>query len=219
MNMPTTPNCIGPIIDISGNNNPVDLAKAKATNGIRAVVIKATEGGDWQDNTFKTNLQKAKAQSLGIGVYHFTTARPAAMQVDNFIATVKNVAGGFQGIVPAVDVEKNEHDPSNTTTLAIADEWVRLFVQKTGIQPIVYGGSFINDNGGAGPHMKASPLWVASYTQQPIPVAGWNTWALWQYTDGKAGPYKGPIDGVGPACDQNIFQGTEAELKKLFQLP
>jgi lysozyme len=217
MNMPTVPNCIGPVIDISGNNSPVDLATAKVKNGIMAVFIKATEGGDWKDTTFAANYQKAKAQSLPVGAYHFATARPAALQVDNFIETVTSVTGSFEGIVPALDVEKNELTPSNTTTLEIADEWVRLFIQKTGIQPVIYGGSFLDENGGATPHMKASPLWLAAYTSTPSTVKGWDSWTLWQYTDGAKGPYAGTIEGIGPKCDQNIFQGTQADFDKLWQ--
>src|SRR5437868_15549939 len=78
MNMPTVPNCIGPLVDISGNNNSVDLEKAKTSGGIKAVFIKATEGATFQDPTFKTIYDKANAQSLPVGDYHFGTSRPAA---------------------------------------------------------------------------------------------------------------------------------------------
>jgi lysozyme len=215
MGMPTLPNCIGPLVDISGNNSAVDLAAAKAS-GVKAVFIKATEGATYQDPTFAANLKKARDQGLLIGAYHFGTARPAADQVNNFINTVTSVAGGFKNVVPALDVENNDPSPGNTITTAIADEWVRLFREKTGYQPVVYAGAFLQEHGGATPHMKESPLWLAAYVHDPKTIVGWTDWTLWQYTDGRLGPFAGTIPGLG-ACDQNIFRGTQADLDSLWQ--
>jgi len=218
MTMPTVPNCIGPLIDISGNNGlGVDLAKAKAS-GVKAVFIKATEGATFQDKTFAGNLKKARDQSLLTGAYHFGTAMPAAAQVKNFIDTVTKAAGSFKGIVPALDVERNDPSPGNTITPEIADEWVRLFVEKIGVQPVIYGGAWLRAHGGATPHMKTSPLWLAAYVPVPkaLPLPGWTDWTFWQFTDGSAGPFPGPIEGVGK-CDQNLFKGTQADLEALWK--
>lgn len=89
MNMQTLPNCIGPLVDMSDNNHTADQATAKTTGRIKAVFTKATEGATFQDPTFKSNYDKAKALSLLTGAYRFGTARPAADQVDNFIKTVR----------------------------------------------------------------------------------------------------------------------------------
>ena len=88
MTMPTVPHCIGPLIDISGNNGlRIDLAKAKAGD-IQAVFIKATEAATFQDKTFAVNLKKVLDQSLLAGSYHFGIGRPAGAQVRNFLEHV-----------------------------------------------------------------------------------------------------------------------------------
>jgi lysozyme len=215
MNMPDKPNCIGPLVDISGNNSNVDLAAAKA-GGVMAVFVKATEGATFQDPSFAANLKKVRDQGLRVGAYHFGTARPAADQVKNFIDTVTKAAGSFKNIVPALDVENNDPSPGNTITPAIADEWVRLFKLNTGFQPVVYAGAFLQEHGGATPNMKGSPLWLAAYVPEPKALTGWTDFTFWQYTDGRLGPFAGTVPGLG-ACDQNIFRGTQADLDALWQ--
>lgn len=214
MNMPTTPNCIGPIVDISGNNGSVDLAKAKAA-GVKAVFIKATEGATYQDPTFAANLKKARDQSLLVGAYHFGTAMPAADQVGNFVNTVVKAAGSFKGIVPAFDVERNDPTPGNTISPQIADDWVQAFATKTGLQPVIYAGGWLRGKGGATQHMKALSLWLAAYVDTPETIPTWADWTFWQYTDGLNGPFKGTISGIG-ACDQSVFKGTQADLDALW---
>ena len=212
--MPNVPNCIGPIVDISGNNGSVDLAQAKAA-GVKAVFIKATEGKTFQDPTFATNLKKARAAGLPVGAYHFGTAMPAADQVANFVNTVVAAAGSFKGIVPAFDVERNDPSPGNTITRQIADAWVQAFTTKTGLQPLIYAGGWLRGNGGATNSMKALSLWLAAYGNNPQTMPTWADWTFWQYTDGKSGPFAGAVPGVG-ACDQSLFKGTQADLDALW---
>ena len=214
MNMPNRPNCIGPLVDISGNNKNVDLVAARA-GGVKAVFIKATEGATFQDPTFGANLKKARDAGLLVGAYHFGTGRPAADQVSNFIDAVTKAAGSLKTIVPVLDVERNDPSPGNTITTAIADEWVRLFKEKSGFQPVIYGGAFLQEHGGATLNMKTSPLWLAAYVAQPKTLTGWPNFTFWQYTDGRHGPFAGTIPGLG-ACDQNVFQGTQADLDALW---
>lgn len=56
--------------------------------------------------------------------------------------------------------------------------------------------------------------WPATWTQyadSPIIFTGWDGWKLWQFEGGT-----GRIEGVDGPCDQNHFNGTQAECEAFF---
>jgi lysozyme len=195
------------IIDISHFQANADLAAARAA-GVIAVFLKATEGATYQDPAFATLYAETVAAGLKIGAYHFGTAAAIQDQVDNFVTTVTNVAGGFDKIIAALDLEDNQ---TNTMTPDQGDAWVAAFRQATGRTPLLYAGGYLRGLGGASgqPNLAGCPLWLAQYGETPQVLPGWTEWTLWQFTDGTAGPYAGSVPGVGP-CDQDVFQGDAA---------
>jgi lysozyme len=82
---------------------------------------------------------------------------------------------------------------------------------------MIYAGAYLRERGGAQgrPHMAACPLWLAQYGHHAQTLPGWNDWTLWQFTDGRLGPYAGRVSGIGP-CDQNIYRGTPENLMALW---
>jgi lysozyme len=198
------------MIDISHNQAHVDLGAAQAA-GVAAVFLKATEGATWQDPTFKARVAAARALGFKVGAYHFGTAADPAAQVDNFITTVTKGAGGLADLVLALDLEHNDNAPNNTITPAQGESWVGLFAAKAGRSPMLYAGSYLRDLGGATgrPNLASCPLWLAQYAASPVTLPGWASWTIWQFTDGRLGPYQGEVDGVGP-CDQDAYNPDAA---------
>lgn len=88
-------------VDVSHYQGSIDWA-AVAADGIDFAYIKATEAGDWVDETFATNWEGARAAGLDVGAYHFFTfCRTGADQAANFLRTVPDHAD----LPPAVDLE------------------------------------------------------------------------------------------------------------------
>jgi lysozyme len=58
-------------------------------------------------------------------------------------------------------------------------------------------------------------FWLAQYGPTPVVPRNWKTWTMWQYTDGALGPKPHTVKGIG-RCDRDKFNGTEAQLRKLW---
>jgi lysozyme len=203
------------IIDLSHYEATANLSIAEGQGNVIAVFLKATEGATYQDPAFLTLFDRARAAGLKIGVYHFGTARPPTEQVTNFIATVTRIAGGFEGIVVAIDIETNTLSPDNTMSPSQGDAWVGEFTERTRHTPLIYGGGYLRDHGGAvgHPHLANCPLWLAEYGDAPRVLPGWQAWTMWQFTDGKIGPYARQVQGIG-RCDQNVYNGDRASFEQ-----
>jgi lysozyme len=57
------------------------------------------------------------------------------------------------------------------------------------------------------------PLWLAQNAIKPVLPIGWKKYALWQYTDGQAGPEPHQVIGIG-RCDRNQYNGTITQLRR-----
>lgn len=64
-------------IDVSEHNGTLDWAKIKAA-GIQFAIIRSGYGTSHTDNQFKNNMAGAIAQSIPVGIYHFSYALDAA---------------------------------------------------------------------------------------------------------------------------------------------
>ncbi len=88
------------IIDLSHWQAPVDFGAVR-TGGIVAVILKATQGSGWIDNTFVARSMAALNAGLLVGAYHFADATNPSGQANLFLS----VAGMLP--VLAIDIEPN----------------------------------------------------------------------------------------------------------------
>src|SRR5207245_11465390 len=58
-------------------------------------------------------------------------------------------------------------------------------------------------------------FWLAQYSPTAVVPPNWDTWTLWQYTDGAAGPPPHDVPGAG-LCDRDKFNGDEPALRSLW---
>lgn len=202
---------INVLADISHHNGNVDLVKAKAA-GLVGVIHKATQGTGMVDNTYQGNRQKALAAGLLWGAYHFGTSGDGAAQADFFLKT----AAPDSRTLLVLDYEPNQN---STMTLDQARAFVSRVNQVTGRFPGLYSGSLIKEQLGGkpvDPILSQCFLWLAQYAAAPTNIpATWQTWTLWQYTDGQSGPQPHAVDGIGN-CDRDQFNGTIEALQKLW---
>lgn len=166
--------------------------------GVRAVVLKATQGTGFVDPEFVGRLVAAKQAGLLVGAYHFADGSDAILQVDLFL----RVAGALPML--ALDLEPNSI--GSTVTGLIAARMVSAIQGARRRVPTAYTGRYGPSGTGMeypNPVLARCPLWLAEY-QAPKPQlpAGWTTWAMWQYTDSPD--------------DYDYWNGTSDELTAFF---
>jgi len=199
------------VVDISHHNGDLNLQLAKA-DGISGVIHKATQGTTMADPMYQTNRTKALNEELLWGAYHFGTGGDGAAQAQFFL----NVVGTFDNTLLVLDFEQNTDGAS--MSLADARAFVTEVNQVTGRFPGLYSGSYIKQLLGSAkdPVLAECWLWLPEYGPTPVVPANWSTWTMWQYTDGNFGPEPHSVNGIG-ACDRDKFNGTEDQLRTLWQ--
>ena len=208
-------------IDASRHQGTVDWGMVRNA-GHSFAFIKATDGIAYKYITwFHLNLPQVKAAGLVPGAYHFLVDHhPGDAQARYYVQEV-NRAGGFQGVVPVVDIERE----ADGTTPRI--EHLRAFVAEfrrlvPGRPILIYTGRWywvgvIGNPYGA----DLGPLWHSEYDGvSPIDEAvangpeldnygGWTAATVWQHTS------SGSCPGVAGSVDLNLFYGTAADLVAL----
>lgn len=202
------------IIDLSHHNTINSFSDAKL-NGIVGVVHKATEGKEYVDAEYHARRQRALANGLFWGAYHFANKGNVERQVNHFLNTVNPAETDLL----VLDFEPNGE--SGTMTVTEAEQFVTLVKEATGKYPGLYTGqAFIREKLGNRTDTVLSEcfLWIARYSNQsPIVPPAWETFTFWQYTDGNAGPQPHQVPGIG-RCDRNKFNGSINGLKRLWNV-
>lgn len=202
---------INAVIDISHHNGShLDFAKAKA-DGILGVIHKSSQGQAYVDPNYASNRTKVRAAGLLWGAYHFGTGSDGINQATHFLDAI----GDPTDMLLVLDFEPNTTGPS--MTLEEARAFNTHVFHKTGRWPGLYAGHYLKELLGArsDPVLANSWLWVAQYRSTVVVPPNWPTWTMWQYTDGGAGDGPHEVDGIG-RCDRDKFNGSEAQLRKLW---
>lgn len=200
------------LIDISHFQTVTSFQQVK-DNGIVGVFHKATQGRTLVDAKYHARRQRALDAGLLWGAYHFGTRGNVDQQVEHFLDTVNPTDTDLL----VLDFEPNGE--SGTMTRSEAERFVTLVNEKTGRFPGLYSGqSFIREKVGNNTStvLKNCFLWIARYSSQfPVVPPAWNTFTLWQYTDGNAGDQPHQVPGIG-RCDRDKFNGSLDGLKRLW---
>src|SRR5262249_20230636 len=154
------------------------LGPAKAS-GFDAVIVKATQGLNIPDGTFKANWQQARDNDLLRGAYHFGEGASGIAQAEFFLDTVQPDAK----TLVALDFERNKNGESMTINEAV--EFVTPVFEALGRWPVLYGGSLLKGalNGHPNDTLSKCPLWLAQYGPTAVLPVGWTRWTLWQFSD------------------------------------
>lgn len=186
-------------IDVSAHNGPIDF-DAVAADGIDFVIIKASEGTDWQDRALTRNYARARGAGLKVGLYHFFRFdSPGYLQALNFA----DAAAARPPDMPLViDLEEfgNPRFTPTSRVLARLDTClhhlrrrgyeVMLYTNKRGYARFVEG------------RYDSIPLWICSLGEGS--PAG-RRWTIWQHS------HRGRVAGIDGNVDLNVFRGDSAE--------
>ena len=183
-------------IDVSHYQGVIDWPHVRAS-GVGFALLKATQGATGTDPTFHRNLDGCRATGIIPGAYHFfTPTQDARAQADHFLATIGDPAG----ILLALDCEDGGTlKGSDYCESAIV--WLSVVGTAAGRKPLVYCSPSFADERGLGRFLNGFPLWIASYRMRPKMPAGWQGWAIWQYSSG------GRVNGIEGDVDMDRFNG------------
>lgn len=191
-------------IDVSHHQGEIAW-KMVDRSRVQFAYIKATEGGDYQDQAFAKNWREAAAAGIARGAYHFyTLGTPGRVQAANFIANVPVEAGALP---PAVDLEISGYNTRHTQAPAELQRELVVFMkevkkryQKT---PVIYtSASFRADFLSNFP---VERLWIREVFWKPA-----GDWMFWQFSG------RGRLRGLAPPVDMNVFRGSRAEFVALL---
>lgn len=185
-------------IDVSGWQGEIDFAKVKNA-GINFVYIKSSEGKNTVDRYFRRNYEKAKANELKIGFYHYVRART----VEDAVLEAEHFANTIAGTVPdcklAMDFE-NFGNLSTNEINSISIAFLEKVEELTKKKMIIYSNTWSARNIFSKELANKYPLWVAQYyVSNPSNNGKWNRWEGFQYTD------KGTVPGINGYVDRDKF--------------
>lgn len=195
------------VVDLSHWDPAKDYNAVKAS-GIVGVIYKATDDTTYHDPTYLE--QKAAAKSIGLkwGSYHFAHPGSVQGQVENYLRFAKPEPDE----IFCLDWE-NAND--GVMTSLEAKQWIEGVENALGrpTECVIYSGNVAKERLGPAPSLffGARRLWLAQYSTTPKTQASWETYWLWQFTDGQVGPQPHSIPGIGP-CDINSYNGTAEQL-------
>ncbi len=194
-------------IDVSHHQNKIEWNKVK--NEVDFVFVKATEGSDFIDSNFKSNIDSIKKYQIPYSAYHFFT----------FCSTGKNQAlnliNNFQkdssSLPPVIDLEflgkcnENKQD-SFDVKKEIKDflDTIQLYYNKT---PIIYTTYEFYDTYLAN-DFKEYHYWIRDLFKEPK-LSDNKNFIFWQYSN------CGKINGIDGNVDMNVFKGNIDNLKSL----
>jgi lysozyme len=194
-------------IDVSRWQGEIDWDKVKDA-GTRFAFIKATEGGDHLDPSFRRNWEGAKQAGVPRGAYHFVYwCRPAKDQIRWFR---RHIPKDRDALPPVLDVEWNGHSEScgkkipRDKALAKVREMLKALHEHTGKKPIIYTDITFHEDVLEG-EFNDHPYWLRS-TAAPLKQRyERKQWEFWQFTA------TGRVPGIAGDVDRNAFFGTEHE--------
>jgi lysozyme len=192
-------------IDVSHYQNDVNWEKAK-NSGVKYAFVKATEGSEYIDPLYKTNISQLAKTDIPFSTYHFfEPSIDPIKQAKHYLETVTN---SNQNISPVLDVEITNGLEAGELRKRIKT-WLNYVEDKTGCKPIFYTyssfwNSYLKDD------FIKYPLWLADYSKEISLPNGVSKWSIWQHSE------KGKIAGVSSYVDLNLLNGSESELKKLL---
>ena len=182
-------------IDVSHYQGRIDWKRVGEGSRISYVYIKATEGSSYVDDTYRYNLQGAKAAGLSVGSYHFY--RPNVSPEEQLANIRQNILPDEQDLVPIIDIEhrgnvSEEKFIADLTTLLQGVE--KLFGRK----PLLYSYQNFYNRHFTG-RFRQYEWMIAKYQSEPPILTDGRDFVMWQYTS------KGSMPGINGHVDRSCL--------------
>lgn len=198
-------------IDVSEWQGNIDFGEV-ARAGIEVVYIRASEGRGYVDPYFRENYEKAKANGLRTGFYHFLTATNVAEAKEEAEFFVSNIKGLEPDCRLAMDFEV-----FNGLDVSAINEISRVFLETvenlSGKECVIYSDAYNARTVFSKELAEDYPIWVADYfVEEPESNDKWKFWVGFQYSD------RGIINGIDGNVDRDYFTNG-VFLNNVSQIP
>ncbi|MEU6258261.1 lysozyme [Streptomyces sp. NPDC047043] len=201
--------------DVSSHQKNVNWSSAKA-KGAKFVYVKATESTNYRNPYFGQQYNGARNAGIIRGAYHFALPNKSSGRTQAAYFVRNGGAWSADGwtLPPALDIEYNPYDAKHKCyglSKAGMVNWIKSFSNEvkrlTGRRPVIYTTThwWNTCTGSSRAFASNHALWLARHNSADagsLP-AGWSFWSFWQYDN------SGSLPG-----DQNLFNGSQAQLRK-----
>lgn len=178
--------------DISGWQGAItDQQAAQLKNEVQFMILKAENGGLYEDNDFANNSQALTNAGVPYGVYDYSLyANPEQASAEAQALYQRAPQASFY----VNDAEEND---AGVQFNAATQAWAQEMHQLTSKPVVLYSGLyFMNNNMTAATRNAYDALWVAAYGSEPATTYHYD---LWQYTDHAYSP------ALGQYIDASVF--------------
>lgn len=186
-------------IDVSHYQGRINWDEVAKDPNVSYVYLKATEGVNTSDDTYRYNFRECKRVGLKVGSYLFFRPRLSAKaQFQHFMSMVDTKS---QDLLPVIDAEviKGVSVRAFQTRLL---ELCQLFEKEYGKKPIIYTGrNFYNKYIHGNSRLQTYKYFIASYTFEEPQLNGGKEYVMWQYTA------TGNVKGIRGDVDQSKLMG------------
>lgn len=198
-------------IDVSEWQGNIDFGEV-ARAGIEVVYIRASEGRGYVDPYFRENYEKAKANGLRTGFYHFLTATSVSEAKEEAEFFVSNIKGLEPDCRLAMDFKV-----FNGLDVSAINEISRVFLETveklSGKECVIYSDAYNARTVFSKELAEDYPIWVADYfVEEPESNDKWKFWVGFQYSD------RGIINGIDGNVDRDYFTNG-VFLNNVSQIP
>ena len=122
-------------IDVSHYQGQIDWREVARNSDVHYVYVKATEGAELVDNTYKTNIRGARRAGLKVGIYHFYI--PSVSPQRQFQNLRSAVDLQDMDLLPIIDIERRGRE-----NLQVFQRNLKTFIQLVerhyGVKPVLY---------------------------------------------------------------------------------
>jgi lysozyme len=228
-------------IDVSVYQGTIDWPAA-ARGGVRFAYMRLANNLTL-DTTFVRNWTNSRSAGVLRGAYQYFNPHTDAVAQANFVAdTLARNGFGPGDLPPMIDVEypnsASNPLPSRAAYTTKVRQWLDTIRARLGVEGVIYTGGYYWDANLNSAEFAAYPYWHAQYPNYfgpgdarnriynfdttPLPLGGcptsvsnhWNQWRFWQFAgdNGRAPGVSGPVDN-------DAFNGTMDDLRRLARLP
>lgn len=189
-----------------------DVSSFQATmdfSGYDFVIIKSSEGINYQDEGMERHVQSALSTNTPFGFYHYARPDLGNTGAQEAASMLQYISPYIGQCVIALDWEQN----SLSYPISWIEEFLNYILDKTGVHALLY------IQGNQATQSKYAPianagfgLWVAHWGVEEPSFSNWSTWSVWQYTDT-------PIDldyFNGTVEDWNALAGGGVQLEWIY---
>ena len=124
-------------IDVSHYQGRIDWTQVARSGEVSYVYVKATEGANLVDNTYRMNLTSARAAGIKVGIYHFFS--PTAPIEQQFKNMTSNVNLSEIDLIPIIDVE-HRGKTTHAEFCSRLSRFLRMVERHYNVQPLIYTG-------------------------------------------------------------------------------